>query len=96
MELDKRGAGLLFQVLTEPEEKNGVAIASSESFPGWTKTFAGPRLCAEIVAICRAASPAPRPAAGCLHRGHNPCLPAATSRRVDGWAAAAKASVSLI
>jgi hypothetical protein len=32
MELDKRGAELLFQVLTEREENNGVAIASNESF----------------------------------------------------------------
>lgn len=32
MELDLRGAELLFQVLTEREEKNSVAIASNESF----------------------------------------------------------------
>ena len=32
MELDRRGAGLLFQVLTERKEKASVAIASSESF----------------------------------------------------------------
>jgi len=37
MELDRRGAELLFQVLTEREERNSVAIASNESFP------AGPR-----------------------------------------------------
>ncbi|GGO59336.1 transposase [Streptomyces lasiicapitis] len=49
MELDKRGAELLFQVLTEREEKNSVAIASSESFGGWTKTFTDPRLSAAIV-----------------------------------------------
>ena len=49
MELDKRGAELLFQVLTEREEKNSVAIASNESFSGWTKTFTNPRLCAAIV-----------------------------------------------
>ncbi len=48
MELDRRGAELLFQVLTEREEKNSVAIASNESFSGWTKTF-DPRLCAAIV-----------------------------------------------
>lgn len=39
----------LFQVLTEREEKNSVAIASNESFSGWTKTFTDPRLCAAIV-----------------------------------------------
>ncbi|MFE2972862.1 IS21-like element helper ATPase IstB [Streptomyces sp. NPDC059340] len=49
MELDRRGAELLFQVLTEREEKNSVAIASNESFSGWTKTFTDPLLCAAIV-----------------------------------------------
>ncbi len=49
MELDRRGAELLFQVLTEREEKNSIAIASNESFSGWTNTFTDPRLCAAIV-----------------------------------------------
>ncbi|WP_416873930.1 IS21-like element helper ATPase IstB [Kitasatospora sp. SC0581] len=49
MELDRRGAELLFQVLTEREEKNSVAIASNESFGGWDNTFTDPRLCAAIV-----------------------------------------------
>ena len=49
MQLDRRGAELLFQVLTEREEKASVAIASNESFAGWTKTFTDPRLCAAIV-----------------------------------------------
>jgi hypothetical protein len=42
MELDRRGAELLFQVLTEREETASVAIASNESFSGWTKTFTDP------------------------------------------------------
>jgi DNA replication protein DnaC len=49
MELDKRGAELLFQVLTEREEKHSVAIASNDSYSGWTRTFTDPRLCAAIV-----------------------------------------------
>jgi len=49
MSLDTRGAELLCQVLTEREEKNSIAIASNESFAGWTKTFTDPRLCAAIV-----------------------------------------------
>jgi DNA replication protein DnaC len=49
MELDRRGAELLFQVLIEREEKNSVAIASNELFGGWTRTFTDPRLCAAIV-----------------------------------------------
>lgn len=49
MELDRRGSELLFQVLTEREEKSSVAIASNESFGGRTKTFTDPRLCAAIV-----------------------------------------------
>ena len=49
MELDRRGAELLFQVLTEREERSAVAIASNEPFSGWTETFTDPRLCAAIV-----------------------------------------------
>src|SRR5437764_3364950 len=49
IELDRRGAELLFQVLTEREERSAVAIASNEPFSGWTKTFTDPRLCAAIV-----------------------------------------------
>lgn len=48
-ELDRHGAELLFQALTEREEKNSVVIASNESFGSWTKTFTDPRLCAAIV-----------------------------------------------
>ena len=36
-------------MLTEDEETNSVAIASNESFSGWTKTFTDPRLCAAII-----------------------------------------------
>ena len=52
MALDHRGAELLFQVLTEREEKNSIAIASNESFSGWTKTFTDPRLCAVLLGSC--------------------------------------------
>jgi DNA replication protein DnaC len=48
LELDRRGAELLFQVLTEREERSAIAIASNEPFSGWTKTFTDPRLCAVI------------------------------------------------
>jgi len=49
IELDRLGAELLFQVLTEREEKASVAIGLNESFSGWTKTFTDLRLCAAIV-----------------------------------------------
>ena len=49
MELDRRGAELLFQVLTDREEKASVAIASNQPFSGWSDTFTDPRLCAAIV-----------------------------------------------
>jgi IstB-like ATP binding protein len=39
----------LFQVSTEREEGNSVAIASNESFGGRPKTCTDPRLCAAIV-----------------------------------------------
>jgi DNA replication protein DnaC len=49
LELDRHGAELLFQVLTEREERAAIAIASNEPFSGWSKTFTDPRLCAAIV-----------------------------------------------
>ena len=49
LQLDRRGAELLFQVLTEREERSAIAIASNEPFSAWTKTFTDPRLCAAIV-----------------------------------------------
>jgi DNA replication protein DnaC len=49
LQLDRRGAELLFQVLTEREERAAIAIASNEPFSSWTKTFTDPRLCAAIV-----------------------------------------------
>ena len=49
LQLDRRGAELLFQVLTEREERSAIAIASNEPFSSWTKTFTDPRLCAAVV-----------------------------------------------
>jgi DNA replication protein DnaC len=46
--LDRRGADVLFQVLTEREETNSVAITSSRSFSAWTNTFTDPRRCSAI------------------------------------------------
>ncbi|GGU43973.1 hypothetical protein GCM10010244_82610 [Streptomyces coeruleorubidus] len=42
-------SGPLFQVPTEREEKNSIAIASNEAFTGWSRIFADPRLCSAIV-----------------------------------------------
>jgi DNA replication protein DnaC len=47
--MDKRGAELLFQVLTERDENDSVAIASNDSFGSWTKTCTAARLCAAVV-----------------------------------------------
>jgi hypothetical protein len=58
-----RGAELLFQVLTEREEKASVAIASNESFSWWTKTFTDPRPCAAIADRLTFGGNASRPAA---------------------------------
>ena len=49
LSLDRHGAELLFQVLTEREEKASIAIATNEPFSSWTSTFTDPRLCAAIV-----------------------------------------------
>jgi len=49
LQLDRRGAELLFQLLAEREERSAIAIASSEPFSSWTMSFTDPRLCAAIV-----------------------------------------------
>ena len=47
--LDPRGAELLFQVLTDREERASVAVASSAPFSEWGQTFTDPRLAAAVV-----------------------------------------------
>lgn len=47
--LDPRGAELLFQVLTEREERSSVAVASNAPFSEWGQTFVDPRLAAAVV-----------------------------------------------
>jgi DNA replication protein DnaC len=49
LELDRRGAELLFQVFTEREERASIAVASNSAFSEWAATFTDPRLCAAIV-----------------------------------------------
>jgi DNA replication protein DnaC len=47
--LDPRGAELLFQVITEREEKASIACATNAPFSEWGRTFADPRLAAAVV-----------------------------------------------
>ena len=47
--LDQHSAELLFQILTEREERAAVAVASNAPFSEWTKTFTDPRLAAAVV-----------------------------------------------
>lgn len=47
--VDPRGAELLFQILTEREERASVACASNHPFSEWGRTFSDPRLAAAIV-----------------------------------------------
>lgn len=49
LHLDPRGAELLFQVLTEREERASVAVATNAPFSEWSNTFTDPRLCAAII-----------------------------------------------
>lgn len=49
LQLDRRGAELLFQVMTEREERAALAIASNEPFSNWGNTFTDPRLCSAII-----------------------------------------------
>lgn len=47
--LDPLGAELLFQIITEREEKASIGCASNAPFSEWNKTFTDPRLAAAIV-----------------------------------------------
>ncbi len=49
VQLDTRGAELLFQILTEREEKSSVALASNLPFSEWGQVITDPRLVAAIV-----------------------------------------------
>lgn len=49
VQLDTRGAELLFQILTEREEKSSVALASNLPFSEWGKVVTDARLVAAIV-----------------------------------------------
>jgi DNA replication protein DnaC len=49
LHLDPRGAELGFQVITEPEERASIAIATNAPFSEWGHTFTDPRLAAAVV-----------------------------------------------
>lgn len=49
VKLDARGAELVFQILTEREEKASIALASNLPFSEWGQIIADPRLVAAIV-----------------------------------------------
>lgn len=49
VQLDPRGAELLFQIITEREERASVAIATNLPFSEWGTVFPDPRLVAAIV-----------------------------------------------
>lgn len=49
LHLDPRGGELLFQVITEREERASVAVATNAPFSEWGQTFTDPRLAAAVV-----------------------------------------------
>jgi DNA replication protein DnaC len=49
VQIDPRGAELLFQIITEREERASVAIATNLPFSAWGSVFPDPRLVAAIV-----------------------------------------------
>ncbi len=49
VQLDPRGAELLFQIITEREERASVAIGTNLPFSEWGTVFPDPRLVAAIV-----------------------------------------------
>ena len=49
LHLDRRGAELLFQILTERDERASIAVASNAPFSEWGQTFTDPRLAGAVV-----------------------------------------------
>jgi DNA replication protein DnaC len=49
VQIDPRGAELLFQVITEREERASIGLASNLPFSEWGTVFPDPRLVAAIV-----------------------------------------------
>jgi DNA replication protein DnaC len=49
VQIDPRGAELLFQIITEREERVSIALASNLPFSEWESVFPDPRLVAAIV-----------------------------------------------
>ena len=49
LNLDPRGAELLFQIITASEERASIACASNAPFSEWGATFTDPRLAAAVV-----------------------------------------------
>jgi DNA replication protein DnaC len=49
IQIDARGAELLFQIITEREERASIALASNLPFSEWGSVFPDPRLVAAIV-----------------------------------------------
>ncbi|WP_026535742.1 IS21-like element helper ATPase IstB [Arthrobacter sp. H14] len=49
VQLDTRGAELLFQIITAREERASIACASNAAFSEWGQTFTDPRLAAAVV-----------------------------------------------
>jgi DNA replication protein DnaC len=49
VQIDPRGAELLFQIITEREERASIACASNAMFTEWGATFTDPRLAAAVV-----------------------------------------------
>jgi len=49
VQIDPRGAELLFQIITEREERASIALASNLPFSEWGAVFPDPRLVAAIV-----------------------------------------------
>jgi DNA replication protein DnaC len=47
--VDDRGAELLFQIITERDERASIAVASNLPFSEWGRTFTDPRLASAVV-----------------------------------------------
>ena len=91
--LDPRGAELLFQILTEREERASVAVASNAPFSEWGRTFTDPASPPRSSTASRSAHTSSRPApspTGCASRPPRREAPQTADRTPAGGGASLK------
>jgi hypothetical protein len=87
VQIDPRGAELLFQIITEREERASIAIATNLPFSEWGSVFPDPRLVAAIVDRSPSTPTSSKPAPS-----FTGCAPARSPPGASEWAESGRLS----